>query len=158
MTARAIRLSGLVLLLQLWPCQASYCTGGPSADWTPNTYEVTVPVLTHVADWTNRTVGPRGPTITGGGRLYRADHAAANASFPVLHLYGSPYDMGYAHGTLLRNESTAMMDAFWSWLVQQAGGSEAAVEALIVPIQVRGFAPRLTASTGGVLGIGQGGR
>lgn len=33
--------------------------------------------------------------------------------FAVLHVYGSPYSMGYAHGTLLKDKVQYLMTAFY---------------------------------------------
>jgi hypothetical protein len=37
----------------------------------------------------------------------------------VLHLYGSPYEMGFAHGSLLRDEVRHMVNATWGYFVEQ---------------------------------------
>jgi isopenicillin-N N-acyltransferase-like protein len=127
LTTTAVAVLVLVLLLSAAPTQSAYCTGGPSPTAPPNLFPVSVPSLSHVADWRNGSTG-------GGGRLFQAHHPAGNATFPVLHLFGSPYEMGFAHGTLLRNASVDMLDQLWAFLVEGTG-SEAAVEALLLPIQ-----------------------
>ena len=37
----------------------------------------------------------------------------------VVHVYGSPYDMGYAHGTLLKDSILKVMPAFYNEIVTE---------------------------------------
>nr|XP_006823776.1 PREDICTED: protein dcd1A-like [Saccoglossus kowalevskii] len=37
----------------------------------------------------------------------------------VLHLWGTPYEKGYAHGTILKDEASAMMDEAWNYFEQE---------------------------------------
>ena len=131
---RRQHLAVLVIALHAVSVSASYCTGGPSVKGNkPNLYPIQAPTITHVRDWRNATAG--NPGNGGGGRLFEAAHPAANQTFPILHLYGSPYEMGYAHGALLKDTAVAQYEAFYAFLVAAAGG-EATLEAMIVPIQV----------------------
>lgn len=41
------------------------------------------------------------------------------ALFLVLHVYGSAYDMGYAHGQLLKSQIHSMYPAFMSHVEQE---------------------------------------
>ena len=65
------------------------CTGGPKKDAKPNMYPIAVePTLVHVADYYSKN------DDVGGGRLFNAIPHLGNSTFPVLHLYGTGYDMG----------------------------------------------------------------
>jgi isopenicillin-N N-acyltransferase-like protein len=35
----------------------------------------------------------------------------------VLHVYGTPYEMGYAHGTLLKDQFLALNSVVWKYMV-----------------------------------------
>nr|XP_006823778.1 PREDICTED: protein dcd1B-like [Saccoglossus kowalevskii] len=37
----------------------------------------------------------------------------------VLHLWGTPYEMGYAHGTILKDEATDLLNEVWGYLEKQ---------------------------------------
>ena len=39
--------------------------------------------------------------------------------FYVLHLFGSNYEMGFAHGLMFKNEITEMQREMWLWLESQ---------------------------------------
>jgi hypothetical protein len=99
----------------------TFCTGGPDADAPMNLHPITSPPLTHVSDARR-------------GRLFTAHHAPGNTSFPVLHLYGTPYEWGVAQGTLLGPEARAMWAAFWEFLVQDSGG-EAQLNATLAAVE-----------------------
>ena len=120
------------------PRPNSYCTGGPDPGAPPNNFPITTPTLHPAGEWHAKGTG-------GGGRLFNAVHEAGNSSFPVIHLYGSPYEMGFAQGALLKKQAVAMYEAFWAYLVEDAGG-EAAVEEMIIPIQ-RDSAPFVSKRT-----------
>ena len=122
--------AALFVLLVLGQCRAShddddggvdvYCSGGPSPDASPNLWPIdSSPTLRHEADYKTT------------GRLYTALHPTANASYPVLHLYGTPYEMGYAQGSLLGERCLSFWRAFWGYLLEQAGGASPATEAAL---------------------------
>ena len=98
---------------------ASYCVGGPSPNAQPNTYPVSRPQIVHVRNF-----------ATGGstnGKLFEVRHTAGNTTFPLLHLYGEPYAMGVAQGTLLKSKLLGMWDGFWKYTVANTPGGESAV-------------------------------
>ena len=37
----------------------------------------------------------------------------------VLHVYGTPYEMGYAQGELMLNEARKMVNDTWAYLEEQ---------------------------------------
>lgn len=100
----------------------TFCTGGPDADAAPNLFKITSPKITHGRD------APR-------GRLFTAHHTLGNTSFPVLHLYGTPYEWGVAQGTLLGDEARAMWAAFWEFLVQDSNGDEAQLNKTLAAVE-----------------------
>jgi hypothetical protein len=40
-----------------------------------------------------------------------------DAKFPVVHLYGNPYEVGYAQGELMKDYIRAFIEKTWSYLV-----------------------------------------
>ena len=46
-------------------------------------------------------------------------HRYFTLSSVVVHVYGSPYDMGYAHGTLLKDSATHVMTSFYNEIVTE---------------------------------------
>jgi exportin-7 len=37
----------------------------------------------------------------------------------VTHLWGTPYEMGYAHGSLLKDRMIALVNSFWAYMESQ---------------------------------------
>ena len=37
----------------------------------------------------------------------------------VVHLWGTPYEMGYAHGKILPDRMKGLIDTFWGYLESQ---------------------------------------
>lgn len=99
----------------------TWCTGGPAATFSRNEWPIVEPVYTHT-------------TSVPHGELWMARHPLGNTSFPVVHLSGTAYQRGFAHGTLLRQQVIDFYDAFWDYLVAEAGGNESAVVAMILPV------------------------
>jgi len=52
------------------------------------------------------------------GALYTTPLADSNVTFRVAHVYGTPYEMGQAHGELLAEEINQLLDEMWTWLEQ----------------------------------------
>ena len=42
-----------------------------------------------------------------------------NASFPVVHLWGTPYEQGYAQGTLMKETVTGFITKTWAYLISE---------------------------------------
>ncbi len=89
------------------PALAGYgpCTGGPGPDAQPNLNPIfsAPPVLVNVSTY---------------GKLYTAGDA--EDAFHILHVYGTPYQMGYAHGSLLRTQLLGIQQELDVYLGQQA--------------------------------------
>ena len=81
--------------------------------------------IEHVADY-------RRNSKTGGGRLFNAIHTIGNTTFPVLHLYGSGYDMGVAQGNLLKAKLIKMWDMFFEYLLANTPGGIKEIEKLLI--------------------------
>lgn len=37
----------------------------------------------------------------------------------IVHLWGTPYEMGYAHGMLIKERLTGLVDTFWDYMETQ---------------------------------------
>merc|ERR1719502_2436656 len=92
----------IFLLLLAHTAGAAYCNGKPSPDAQPNEHAIIEDAPTLM-----RTVP--------NGSAYRA----GNDTFWVMHLYGSPYDMGYAHGTMMKEEVKSMVTRAIAYMESQ---------------------------------------
>jgi hypothetical protein len=88
MTMR-VELLALIFSAGVQSARTAFCTSGPDPGERTNTapFETAPPVFVKSA---------------ANGALYEA--GPANAKFPVLHVYGSAYEMGYAQGTIIGKE------------------------------------------------------
>ncbi len=68
--------------------KAAYCYGKPH-DGTPNTTPLWNQPHTLLKTVKN-------------GKLYQAGNVTTNSTLYVVHVYGTDYEMGYAHGQVLR--------------------------------------------------------
>ena len=116
----------IVIIGCLHAVTGSYCTGGPKKNAKPNLFPITTPKIEHVADYHSKT---------GGGRLFNAIHTIGNTTFPVLHLYGSGYDMGVAQGNLLKAKLIKMWDMFFEYLLANTPGGIKEIEKLLIPLE-----------------------
>lgn len=82
---------------------AAYCRGKPSPDAKVNTNPI------HITDPTELRVVPNGRAYKGGQGEF---------SFHILHLYGSAYEMGYAHGSLFPEEVRDVTSSVWEYMVK----------------------------------------
>ena len=117
---------------------ASYCNGGPKPGAKPNLYPITEPKVVHVSDYFYTK------SVDGGGRLFHAIHSIGNTTFPVLHLYGSGYDMGFAQGMLLKEKLLKMWNMFFEYVVNNTPGGMKTVEKILRSLQQdsRAFIPK----------------
>jgi hypothetical protein len=53
------------------------------------------------------------------GKRYLAGNLATNDTFYVVHLYGTPYDQGFAYGSLFKTEIPVGLKAFTDWIGSQ---------------------------------------
>ena len=47
-------------------------------------------------------------------KLYRIGEG--DDSINVVHLWGTPYEMGYAHGIIVKEELSGLIEAFWKYM------------------------------------------
>lgn len=47
-------------------------------------------------------------------KLYLA--GAGEEQIYVVHLWGTPYEMGYAHGSLIKDRLSKMIETFWAYM------------------------------------------
>ena len=85
------------------------CDWSPDPSATPNAFAIGAP-----------PAGPPARTAAHGA-AWRA--GVPGAEFWISHLYGSDYEMGFAHGALFRAETAAFYDAMWAWLEAQVAAS-----------------------------------
>ena len=53
------------------------------------------------------------------GALYAAGGDTIQPNLNVLHLYGTPYQMGYAHGQLMQTQIKALYSEVFEWIYVQ---------------------------------------
>jgi hypothetical protein len=53
------------------------------------------------------------------GKRYLAGNASSNDTFYIVHLYGTPYEMGFAYGSLFKAEIPVGLKAFVNWIGSQ---------------------------------------
>jgi isopenicillin-N N-acyltransferase-like protein len=93
--AEARLLTALVCLAAAVVLAQAQCTGSVN---NHSIWSQVVPILYRLT-----LQAPRFVSQVKNGLLYTAD-AQTNNSLPIAHLYGSAYEMGYAHGQLLRTD------------------------------------------------------
>jgi isopenicillin-N N-acyltransferase-like protein len=99
-----LALTLLVLTQSIQFISGAYCHGSPDAGERTNDYDIIDTELTLVKSIKNAMVFEAGP---------------ANARFPVVHVWGTPYEMGYAQGTIRRKEIIDFVSKTWAYLVSE---------------------------------------
>lgn len=97
------------LLAAAAPARAAYCSGSPDPDAPANNHTVRDPELELVGTVTN-------------GKLYKAHPGSYNA-FNLVHVWGSDYEKGFAHGQLLAAEIQEFYRATWVYMEQGIANS-----------------------------------
>jgi len=93
------------VLLLCRPSFSAYCNGKPDPNAQPNLNPINTegPVLAFsVPNATLYTLGPSGPS-----------------QISIVHVWGSPYDMGYAHGLLMKTKAVGLVDSVWKYMEEQ---------------------------------------
>lgn len=93
-----------VAALVAQPAAAAYCGGKPSPNAQPNLFPINSTTPTFVRQVSN-------------GKLYRA--GTPGFDFWVAHLWGSAYELGYAHGQLFSDVAANVSNAVWDYLEEQ---------------------------------------
>lgn len=83
---------------------AAFCNGKPSPDAQPNTFPVNLTAPQLVSSVPN-------------GKLYRA--GAPGFEFNVAHLWGSAFELGYAHGQLFPGIAANVSNDVWAYMEEQ---------------------------------------
>ena len=97
---RALALTACIVA---W-ASAAECNGKPDPNALPNLNPILTAPHTFVRSVPNAslyTVGSGDDTIN------------------VVHLWGTPYEMGLAHGTLMNATMIAMVDTVWTYLISE---------------------------------------
>lgn len=90
------------------PALAAYCSGKPDPDAKQNLN----PVFRGE---------PRFVRQVKNGKLYVTGEA--QDAFNVVHVWGTPYEMGFAHGTLVKDQAVKFINSVWTYLEQQVIGA-----------------------------------
>ena len=81
--------------------KSAYCSGSPDAGERTNNFDIYDEDLVFVKEIQN-------------GKLYEA--GPKGARFPVVHLWGSPYEKGFAQGTLMKRQVRQFVYSTWAYL------------------------------------------
>ena len=97
----------IIVLLLSSVAYCAYCHGKPRENAPLNVN----PIYTN--DPTLLKTSPNGKLYTVGveNRMY------------VLHLFGTPYEQGYAHGQLLKDEVKELIESVWKYVENEAEGA-----------------------------------
>jgi isopenicillin-N N-acyltransferase like protein len=116
-----------VVLSLLTTTHGAYCHGSPAPGERTNDFPIFDMPLRHVRSVKNAVLYEAGPH---------------NASFPVVHVWGTPYELGFAQGTLMKKDIVAFVDKVWAYLnsgVIQAMTDDRVPEWLKVLISTKGM-------------------
>jgi hypothetical protein len=106
MLARVLLLAAGTLSGVVGVADAAYCHHGPSPTAPTNPQPVTIPQPYFVSAVAN-------------GSLWEVQ--VDDQVIPILHLYGTPYQKGYAHGQLMQAPMTSFIGELMSYLIDRAG-------------------------------------
>ena len=99
----------IILLTVLASCffhtaQSAYCSGSPDPGERTNDYPIYDMKPRHIRSIKNAMLFEAGPL---------------NASFPLVHVWGTPYEVGYAQGTLMKTTIKEFVYKTWGYLVTE---------------------------------------
>ncbi|KAJ1434044.1 hypothetical protein B484DRAFT_2870 [Ochromonadaceae sp. CCMP2298] len=94
----------VVLCAALSAASAAYCNGSPDEGERTNDFPIFDQELRFVRSVKN-------------AKLYHA--GPENATFPVVHLWGTPYEVGFAQGTLRKAEIVDFIAKTWTYLSEE---------------------------------------
>jgi hypothetical protein len=93
-----------LLALVVPACYAAMCHGGPSPDAKPNM----LPILDSPPVFVSQVKN---------AKLYNV--GSGDDVVPLVHLWGTPYEKGYAHGLIMKDKMTNFIDDVWTYLEEQ---------------------------------------
>ncbi|XP_076461219.1 protein dcd1B-like isoform X2 [Babylonia areolata] len=82
----------------------AYCSGWPDPTAQPNLQAI-------------YTDPPQLVQTVQNGKHYRVGNG--QDAFDIVHVWGDPYDMGFAHGTLMKDKAKQMIDDVWKYMEDQ---------------------------------------
>ena len=94
----------LVIASLLTISYSAYCHGKPDPNAQPNNYGYS-------------SANPQLIGTVENGKAYLV--GPQDQQFYLLHLYGSPYQMGYAQGELLKDVVIEFMDQVWEYITDE---------------------------------------
>eukprot|EP00286_Rhodomonas_abbreviata_P021890 CAMPEP_0181308452 /NCGR_PEP_ID=MMETSP1101-20121128/11470_1 /TAXON_ID=46948 /ORGANISM="Rhodomonas abbreviata, Strain Caron Lab Isolate" /LENGTH=445 /DNA_ID=CAMNT_0023414835 /DNA_START=22 /DNA_END=1359 /DNA_ORIENTATION=- len=83
---------------------AAYCNGSPDEGERTNDFPIFDEELTYIRSVKNAKLYEAGP---------------ANARFPVVHVWGTPYEVGFAQGTLMKPVIKDFVGKTWKYLSEE---------------------------------------
>jgi isopenicillin-N N-acyltransferase-like protein len=92
------------LLTQIGAAFGAYCHGSPKPDAPQNL----MPILDSPPVFDREIKN---------ARLYWAD--SGNNKIPIVHVWGTPYEMGFAHGRILNERVNAFMTTLWDYFIDE---------------------------------------
>jgi isopenicillin-N N-acyltransferase like protein len=104
----AIAVACAVAALSGSVADAAECHGAPKPDAQPNLNPIIVGTQSFVRQVKN-------------AKLYVV--GSGDDEINVVHLWGSPYEMGYAHGTLMRETAIKFINSVWTYMESQVEGA-----------------------------------
>jgi hypothetical protein len=107
MSGRALTflsLSAVITLLLLNTSDAAFCNGKPHPDAKPNLNTIFTADPVFVREVKN-------------AKLYTVGDGDDKIS--VVHLWGTPYERGFAHGTIMKQDALNMVNSVWEYIVEQ---------------------------------------
>jgi len=107
MSGRALAflsLSAVITLLLLNTSDAAFCNGKPHPDAKPNLNTIFTADPVFVREVKN-------------AKLYTVGDGDDKIS--VVHLWGTPYERGFAHGTIMKQDALNMVNSVWEYIVEQ---------------------------------------
>merc|ERR1719456_1476383 len=96
-----ILISLLVFFAALDFANAAYCSGSPAPGERTNDFPIFDQKLRHIKSVKNGMLFEAGPP---------------NATFAVVHLWGTPYEVGYAQGELRKAAVKEFIEKTWAYL------------------------------------------
>eukprot|EP01104_Vermistella_antarctica_P001315 TRINITY_DN1136_c1_g1_i1.p1 TRINITY_DN1136_c1_g1~~TRINITY_DN1136_c1_g1_i1.p1 ORF type:complete len:445 (+),score=107.23 TRINITY_DN1136_c1_g1_i1:158-1492(+) len=96
----------LLLVCCVTAVYGAECSGKPDPNALPNynPIDVGAPVFNSSAE---------------NGKLYTVGGGVNGTTLRILHVYGTPYEQGFAQGTLLKEALTGFYDNLWDYLEEQ---------------------------------------
>ena len=89
------------LVSLLTAAQSAYCSGSPDAGERTNDFDILDEDLIFVKEIKNAKLYEAGPK---------------GARFPIVHLWGTPYEKGFAQGTLMKRQVRQFVYSTWAYL------------------------------------------